>query len=153
MNIYIFDLDDCIFMHNNKKINYNAIQYNPTLDQLLSLLNGPKYIYTNGTYDHANEIINNMGILNHFAKIYSRDTLKNMKPDLYSFVEVQIDILSHYPLNNKFNFFFYDDQLINLRTANNLGWITFWIHPKHYEKYNYSFIHSSYPTIQEALYY
>ena len=33
MNIYIFDLDDCIFMHNNKKINYNAIQYNPTLDQ------------------------------------------------------------------------------------------------------------------------
>ena len=52
MNIYVFDLDDTCILHRNQKVNYETIKYNKNIDFFLSSLNGPKYIYTNGTYGH-----------------------------------------------------------------------------------------------------
>ena len=80
MNIYIFDLDDTIIIHrNHQKVHYETIQYDKQIDLFLSSLNGPKYIYTNGTYDHANAVLDKMEISHHFQIIYARDTLNHRK--------------------------------------------------------------------------
>jgi HAD superfamily hydrolase (TIGR01509 family) len=143
MDIYIFDLDDTIIMHNNAKIIYENIRYDPTIDAFLSSLKGPKYIYTNGTYGHANAVLDQMGISCHFELIYARDTLDYMKPDPKSFLQVQKDVLDRENITTSYKIHFYDDQLNNLNTAFQLGWNTIWIHPRYKEKYKYYFVNLS----------
>ena len=92
--VHIFDLDDCIIMHNDKEVRYDKIIENRFLTYHLNLCGDRKYIYTNGTYGHANEVLNKMNIENQFKKIYSRDTINTMKPDIKSALDVQSDIIS-----------------------------------------------------------
>ncbi len=141
MNIYIFDLDDTILMHNQFKngIDYNLIQYNPQIDNYLSSLKGTKYIYTNGTYGHADKTLQMMKIDHHFDVIYARDTLDFMKPEYSSFKQVYIDVLkqNNLSLYDPHTVYFYDDLLANLKTAHEIGWKTIWIHSNHWKKYDY----------------
>jgi len=148
---YIFDLDDTLILHNNKPINYDLINDNSILKKQISTLNSPCYIYTNGTGGHAITILENMNLISIFDKIYSRDTMPYMKPDIKSFNDVQDDISYRY--SDKKIFYFFDDLLDNLKTASELGWITFWINPNYVEGINYSFINGSFPTITDCLNY
>ena len=148
--ILIFDLDDTIIMHYNKKVNYKNIKENQFLTYHLNLCQGEKYIYTNGTYEHANTVLNNMNIINQFKKIYSRDTINTMKPDIQSAKDIQKDIINiEKSINNQYIFF--DDQLINLKAAKKLGWKTIWIHKDHYLSYKYPFVDKSFSNIINAL--
>lgn len=140
MNIYVFDLDDTIIMHHNRKVNYETIKCNKNIDFFLSSLNGPKYIYTNGTYGHANTVLDKMGISHHFELIYARDTLDYMKPNPKSFIQVHDDIIYRENITQEYNIHFYDDLLENLNTAHNIGWKTIWVNPHYKEKYKYYFI-------------
>tara|TARA_Y100001936_G_C15960613_1_gene605373 strand:- start:560 stop:1027 length:468 start_codon:yes stop_codon:yes gene_type:complete len=147
---YIFDLDDTLIMHNNGiPIEYEMIQSDTKLNFLLSKCNGECYIYTNGTGGHALECIERMNIKGNFTKIYSRDTIPFMKPDFRSFKSVHNDIYR----NTHDTFFLFDDQLINLKIAASLGWITFWIHPEYLKAKDYPFIKMAFPNIYDCLAY
>ena len=148
--ILIFDLDDTIIMHNNKRIKYNTIKENPFLTYHLNQCEGEKYIYTNATYGHANIILNNMNILKQFKKIYSRDTINTMKPDIKSAIDIQRDIVNIEKTNEN-EYIFFDDQLVNLESAKNLGWKTIWINKDHYLSYKYPYVDKSYSNVINAL--
>ena len=154
MIYYLFDLDDCIVIHPPNTQNKNMYDLIPD-DTLKNLFNNLKYksfIYTNGTYGHAELVLNNME-LDNFKKIYARDTIPFMKPHLKSFDFVQKNILYSDYNNDKNNkFIFFEDTLVNLEAAKKLGWITIWIHPNFNKKYLYNFVDYSFPNIYEALY-
>ena len=152
MNIYIFDLDDTILMHNQFKngIDYNIIQYNPQIDNYLSSLRGRKYIYTNGTYGHGEYGLNAMKCKDSFQKIYGRDTIPYMKPDFKSFNYVNNDILYNHNLSDKRIFF--DDLQENLKTAHNIGWETVWIHTQANNNIKPDYIDHAYTNVIDALY-
>jgi putative hydrolase of the HAD superfamily len=147
---YIFDLDDTIIMHNGRSVNYNLMDENPLLTYYLKQCKGPKYIYTNGTYSHADTVLKRMNLSDEFEKIYSRDTIYLMKPSLSSAVSVQRDITFHNnDQNNKYIFF--DDLLSNLEMGKKLGWKTIWIHPDFHKKIMYNYVDKAYPDLVTAL--
>ena len=148
---YIFDLDDTLIIHNNTHINYNLISEDHLLTQLLHKCRGPRYIYTNGTGDHALAVLDQMNIKHHFDKIYSRDTIPYMKPDERSFNDVQNDISYRYPISK--TIFFFDDRLENLKAAFQMGWFTFWIHPNYLLGNQYDIVTMSFSTIKDCLTY
>ena len=92
MNHYIFDLDDTVLVHRND-INYTLIRENPELSHYLDKCKGDRYIYTNGNFSHANEVLERMNLTEKFKKVYSRDTLPEMKPSFHAGFMVQQDIL------------------------------------------------------------
>ena len=149
---HVFDLDDTLIIHNkNMNINYNLISEDNLLTQLLNKCRGPRYIYTNGTGGHALAVLDKMNIKNNFDKIYSRDTIPYMKPDNRSFNDVQNDISYRYPVSK--TIFFFDDRLENLKTAFQMGWFTFWIHPNYLLGNQYDFVTMSFSTIKDCLTY
>ena len=149
---YIFDLDDTLIIHQKGvPINYDMIIEDNLLKKLLDNCNAECYIYTNGTFNHAFDIIKSMNIINTFFKIYSRDTLSYMKPDMRSFNSVQNDIQIIYPKENII--YFFDDLLENCETAKSLGWTTFWINPNYLYKHHYDFVDYAFKNIKDALIY
>jgi len=152
MIIYIFDLDDCLIKHRfNKEINYNNIKKNEILNDLLNHCKcHEKYIFTNGTKDHANLILNNMNIINNFNNIFSRNDMKPfMKPNIESYLYVLNNINRSSNFNNHHNYYFFDDQLENLRISKNFNWVTIWIHYNFLNKPEY--VDYSFPNIYQAL--
>ena len=148
---YVFDLDDTIVMHYTGRAKpYNEINEDKNLSLLLEKCNGPRYIYTNGTGGHAIEVIKRMKQIHLFDKIYSRDTIPYMKPDLRSFNSIHDDISQRYP--GKHKVFFFDDLLENLKIAKSIGWITFWINPNSSKGYP-SFVDGGFTTLEECLVY
>ena len=146
MKVFIFDLDDTIIYYPNNIVNYDNIKFDPNLFNLLEKLNSPKIIYTNGTYGHAEVVLNNMKLNSLFNKIYARDTIPLMKPHINSFKYVEKDIKNHINKNNEY--YFFDDRLDNLMTAKSLGWVTIFINLKFIDKplyvdHSFSNIHSA----------
>lgn len=153
MKHYLIDLDDTLFVHGNqRKIDYSNIQSDPTLIKLLDNIQYPKYIYTNATFGHANVVLNKMNIDEKFSKIYSRDTIPYMKPNINSAISLENNI--NYQNNNETNtFYFFDDLLENLLMGKKRNWKTIWISPNYREINNYNFIDYSFPNIKMAINY
>jgi len=146
MKVFIFDLDDTIIYYPNNIVNYDNIKFDPNLFNLLEKLNSTKIIYTNGTYGHAEVVLNNMKLNSLFNKIYARDTIPLMKPHINSFKYVEKDIKNHINKNNEY--YFFDDRLDNLMTAKSLGWVTIFINLNFIDKplyvdHSFSNIHSA----------
>ena len=148
MKIFIFDIDDTIYVH-DKKLDYNNIKQDNILINLLYYCPYPKYVYTNATYGHADEILKKMKISNNFIKIYSRDNIPSMKPDINSAIALENDISLKY--NEKNQYYFFDDLLENLKSVKKRGWITIWISPLFNTKGNFPFIDFAFPDIKTAL--
>tara|TARA_Y100001958_G_C21224551_1_gene549949 strand:- start:371 stop:850 length:480 start_codon:yes stop_codon:yes gene_type:complete len=142
----VFDLDNTIIIHNNN-INYDKITENKKLTEIFKNIKYPIYIYTNGTFNHAKKVLINMNILQYFDKIYSRDTLPYMKPDIKSFQIVNNDILNRYNDNNNIIYFF-DDLLENHKTSYSLNWKNYYINTNYQTNY---FIINSYNNITDCL--
>ena len=149
MKIYIFDLDDTIIYHPFGIVNYNKIKMDKNLSKILNYLNSPKFIYSNGTYGHVKEVLNNMGLSNTFNKIYARDIIPYMKPYVESFKYIEQDIKKYY--NNRNKYYFFDDILDNLKTAKSRGWITIWVNIKFIEPPYY--VDYSFPNVHTAILY
>lgn len=150
MKIYLFDMDDTIYIH-NQVLNYNNIKENKNLSYLLYYCPYPKYIYTNATYDHADIILQKMNLSNRFKKIYSRDNIPSMKPDINSIIAIENDIQKKY--NEKNEYCFFDDLLANLKSAKEKKWITIWISPLYKYSNNYNYIDFAFPDLETALIY
>lgn len=148
MKIYLFDMDDTIYMHNRPLV-YDNIKEDKDLSALLYYCPYPKYIYTNATFGHADIILQRMKLSKRFKKIYSRDNIPSMKPDINSAIALEKDILREYNDNNEYVFF--DDLLVNLKTAKERTWTTIWISPLYKNKNNYPFIDYAFPDLKTAL--
>tara|TARA_B100001115_G_C15677929_1_gene327650 strand:- start:168 stop:650 length:483 start_codon:yes stop_codon:yes gene_type:complete len=149
---YVFDLDDTLIIHKKGvQLNYNDIKVDNTLQKLLWNCRGECYIYTNGTFGHAHAVIRKMDIRKYFFKIYSRDTLPYMKPDMRSFITVKNDINSIYQEDNII--YFFDDLLENCKEAKGHGWITFWINPGFLSGHQYEYVDYAFKNIKDALIY
>ena len=97
--VLIFDLDDTLLMSNEYN-NYNDINFNKKLYDLLNLYNYDKYIYTNGTMGHAKNSIPKLLKDINIKYIYARDTIPSMKPQFSSFNHVNNDIFYKYRYKN-----------------------------------------------------
>ena len=151
MIYFIFDLDDTIIIHPPNPDKMYNIKSDKCLINLFKSLKYKSYIFTNGTYGHADIVLDKMKLLN-FNKVYARDTIPYMKPDIRSFLFVEKNILySNYNKDETNTFVFFDDLLNNLFAAKKKGWITIWIHPRFNTKKLYNFIDYSYPNIYDAL--
>ena len=149
---HVFDLDDTLIIHQNRLLlNYNNIQVDNDLKNLLNKCDGECYIYTNGTASHAYTIIKKMDIIKCFHKIYSRDTLPFMKPDMRSFITVKNDIKNIYQNIDKI--YFFDDLLENCKEAKKNGWTTFWINSDFLNGHQYDFIDYAFKDIKICLKY
>ena len=149
---YVFDLDDTLIIHQKGvPINYDMIIEDKILKNLLENCRSECYIYTNGTFNHAHSVIRKLNLKNYFFKIYSRDTLPYMKPDMRSFNSVQNDIQKIYPGENQI--YFFDDLLENCKGAKSLGWTTFWINPNFLSGHQYEFVDYAFKNIKDALIY
>ena len=125
------------------------MQPDTTLHTLINKLDTKElYIYTNGTYGHAELCLKKIKLFNKF-QIFARDTIPSMKPYISSYYHVQKQIVKDKYYNNKIIFF--DDNYENLQSAKRIGWITVWIHPKFIEKQKY--MDYSFPNIYHALLY
>ena len=154
---YIFDLDDTLLVHRNN-INYALLRENHELSHYLSQCKGKRYIYTNGTFGHAEEILSRMNITHLFEKVFARDTLPVMKPSFKAGFMVQKDILKDrfesganvYEVHED-RFIFFDDIPHNHEPVKNLGWKTVWIHPKYEGSHIYRYVDHAYPSLIDAL--
>lgn len=155
MKHYLIDLDDTIFIHMDKRrIDYNSIQMDDKLIQLLDSIPCLKYIYTNATFGHANVVLNQMGIHDKFKKVYSRDTMPLMKPHINSAIDVENNI-RYWGNNSQQNhsFYFFDDLLDNLSMGKQRDWTTIWISPLYQNSDKYNFVDYAFPDIKSALAY
>tara|TARA_E500000178_G_C16786891_1_gene646214 strand:- start:75 stop:557 length:483 start_codon:yes stop_codon:yes gene_type:complete len=148
---FVFDLDDTLIIHNKHVPMEVYVQEDKELSNLLNLCKGECYIYTNGTLGHAMNVINKMNIKDVFHKVYSRDNIPYMKPNIKSFQSIQDDL--NYIHNHDGVIFFFDDLLENLETAKSLGWVTFWINPKYKNSPKHSFVDYSFRDIKTCLKY
>ena len=114
--IYVFDLDDTLVIHRNHKVDYDHMKYDETLDKLLKDLGKDnKFIYTNGTYDHAEICLEKIGLKSRFKRTFARDTLPMMKPYVSSFYHVQTQIKYNDSKNMNKEIVFFDDNYENLQ--------------------------------------
>jgi len=146
----VFDIDDTIYVHKSEQMNYSSIRPDYQLKSQLQRLRYPKFVLTNATYDHANVIINKLGIEDEFEKVYSRDNIPQMKPSPYCYDSVENDILHTLALSDN-EFIFFDDLLVNLEVAKSRGWSTIWISPKYINSYKYPYVDKGFSTLKDAL--
>ena len=148
---FVFDIDDTIYVHKSQQMDYHKIRPDYQLKSQLQRITHPKYVLTNATFDHANVIVNKMGIDDEFEKIYSRDNIPEMKPSPYCYRSVSIDISDSLFGQTVNEYIFFDDLLSNLEGANGQGWKTVWISPDYLQSYKYPFVNKAFPTLKDAL--
>jgi FMN phosphatase YigB (HAD superfamily) len=121
--VLIFDLDDTLIFHRND-VNYQYIFKNYELCHYLNGIKYPKYIFTNGTISHAEVVLKKMDIYDKFDKIYARDTINDMKPNMNAYMKVNNDIVMKYP-NHKI--IFLDDNIDNINASLDMNWTPVYI--------------------------
>ena len=146
----VFDIDATIYVHRTTLMNYSTIRHDYQLKSQLQRIQYPKFILTNATFDHANLILNKLGIEDEFKKVYSRDNIPQMKPYPICYDAVEEDICVTLKNNNN-EYIFFDDLLVNLESAKDKGWRTVWISPNYIESYKYPYVDKAFPTLKDAL--
>jgi len=131
-------------------MDYSTIRHDYQLKSQLQRIPYPRFVLTNATFDHANLILNKLGIEDEFKKVYSRDTIPRMKPApaCYDSVEEDISVTLR---NNNNEYIFFDDLLVNLESAKDKGWKTIWISPNYIESYKYPYVDKGFSTLKYAL--
>ena len=146
----IIDIDDTLYVHKSPLMDYHKIRPDYQLKHQLQRISYPKFILTNAMYEHANIIVNKMGVEDEFKKIYARDNMPIMKPSMDCYLSVRNDIFKELG-NTVSGYVFFDDLLDNLKGASQLGWRTIWISPRYKEAHNYPFVITAFPTLKDAL--
>ena len=90
----IIDIDDTLYVHKSSLMDYHKIRPDYQLKHQLQIISYPKFILTNAMYEHANIIVNKMGVEDEFKKIYARDNMPNMKPSMDCYLRVSEMIYS-----------------------------------------------------------
>ena len=156
MNVcLVIDIDDTLYVHKSGPSRLGFMDYYNILPDIdlsneIKRIKLPKYILTNATFGHANEILNKMDLDEEFNKIYARNNMPISKPHKECYERVQLDIMKD--LNKQVDeYLFFDDLLENLKGAREQGWIPIWISPNYKEAYKYSFVYRAFRSLIEAL--
>ena len=107
-------------------VDFNDLGIDYELKSQLSKINGQKYIYTNASLKHAENILKSMGIFEEFEIIFDiKDSNYIAKPDYRSYDMMK----DKFGLNdnNICRSIFFEDTAKNLKPANELGISTVWI--------------------------
>lgn len=112
------------FLHDVHDINaHELLEKDDALDHALSRLPGRKVIHTNGIREHAEHILETLGVLHHFERIYdirfNNYIPKPSKETLALLIEAESSIPERTLV--------VDDMLDNLAVAAELGCKTVWI--------------------------
>tara|TARA_B110001469_G_C9526407_1_gene261847 strand:- start:375 stop:860 length:486 start_codon:yes stop_codon:yes gene_type:complete len=137
MKIFIFDLDNTLLYKPYK--NYDDIKKDTIIYNLLSSFSYQLYIYSNATIGHVDKSLIQLGLQDLFINKFARDTIPKMKPYIESYKYVNTAVLFNsvnldYNYTDDINIYFFDDLLVNLKTAKLCGWVTIWINPSKYMK-------------------
>jgi putative hydrolase of the HAD superfamily len=108
---YIFDID------------YAALKHDLALREVLAMLPGRKFIFTNSPHTHAQKVLDNLGIAGLFAGVFdltAADLISKPDPAPYAKMLAQFSINPHAAL-------FIDDVARNLVPAHQLGVTTVYL--------------------------
>ena len=107
-------------------IDLSAIIKNQDLNVALQKLKGEKYIFTNGSFKHAENVLNQLGIKDNFKSIHSIETCNYIpKPSQKAYdMVIKTEQIS---IDKSIMF---EDTLWNLKTAKKLGMATVLISTK-----------------------
>jgi putative hydrolase of the HAD superfamily len=106
-------------------IELKTLHPNPKLNKALSKLSGRKIIYTNGTVDHAERILNKLTIRHHFEEIFDiigSNYIPKPFPEPYSM------LVKNYKIKTS-RAVMVEDLVRNLLPAAALGITTVWVRP------------------------
>ena len=105
------------FVHD---IDVSVLPPNPMLSDALAALPGRKFIFTNGTVAHAERVMTQIGVAEHFEDIFdivAADYVPKPNPDIYP------TMLARFGLDAECSAFF-EDMARNLTPAHRLGMTT-----------------------------
>jgi putative hydrolase of the HAD superfamily len=150
---FVFDLDLTLYNEKecteskNQKVYYNSFKTKPFLNQLLEAIPYKKFILTNATFAHAEDVLARLGIDKHFSKILSTDMVEGaLKPS----IPIYLSAMKEFGLKPNDNIFFFEDQPDNLHTAKTqFGWTTILLTDRKMKKPKY--IDYIFPKIEDAL--
>lgn len=120
------NIDPDPFLDYVHDVEFDDLHIDHDLKDLLGKINGQKFIYTNASYNHAQNILKSMGIFEEFEIIFDiKDANYIAKPDFKSY-----DMMKEkFGLNNNNinRSIFFEDTAKNLKPASELGMGTVWI--------------------------
>lgn len=124
MKLHNLEPDEFLdFVHD---IDITPLSPNPELSVVLDSLPGKKYIFTNGTHQHAERVSDRIGVLEHFEGIFDIRAAEYVpKPNR----EVYHKLVSSFGINPEQTIYF-DDIARNLLPAHEMGMTTVWLKPK-----------------------
>jgi len=129
---YVFDLDFTLYSKGeftqteNAEIFYNSFKFKPFLKHLFESIKHKKYIFTNGSLLHAENVLERMHLTDVISNIVSFDMIDVYKPDprIYDYA------IKKFEIHKKDTIIFFEDNLENLEVAKRVyNWITVLITP------------------------
>lgn len=121
----VYDVDPKEFLDFVHDIDVSSVLPDHALDEALSRLEGRKVIYTNGSHQHAVNVLGSLGITHHFSDIYDivfADYIPKPNKSAYE------HILDKSGIDPKESVMF-EDLPQNLEAAHVLGMTTVWVRP------------------------
>jgi len=111
------------FLAHVHEIDHSPVPADPHLDAALGRLEGPKFVFTNASRQHAERVMERVGVSHHFEGIYDIIAADyRPKPDPAPYREA-LDAFGLAPGGTAF----FDDIPKNLEPAHALGMTTVWI--------------------------
>ena len=120
------NIDPDPFLDYVHDVEFDDLHIDYELKDLLGKINGQKLIYTNASYNHAQNILKSMGVFEEFEIIFDiKDANYIAKPNYKSYNMMK----DKFGLNNNNidRSIFFEDTAKNLKPASELGMSTVWI--------------------------
>ena len=114
---YVFDLDYTLYSKSDvndtgsDKDFYESFKPKQFMNHLLDRLDGNNYIFTNGNWQHAIDVIKKMELAWNFKEVQSTDMVDNrLKPDPYVYKEA----IKKFKILKNETVYFFEDTVENL---------------------------------------
>ena len=112
-----YDIDPQKFMDFVHSIDLKGFRPDPEIDAAITALPGKKVIFTNGTKDHASQILEAMALSHHFEGIYDifdANHRPKPEPDIYH------EVVGRFGINTE-TAVMIEDMAVNLKPAAKMG--------------------------------
>lgn len=151
---FVYDLDLTLYSDNDytdsedENIFYNSFKRKPFLKEILQSIPHPKYILTNASKDHAEDVLKRMGIAKCFKNIMSSDMFDLYKPAIQTY-KVAINL---FKIKDTDRIFYFEDLAENLKPAkDNYNWTTIWLTKNTTNKRKPKYVDYKFSSIEEAM--
>ena len=151
---FIFDLDYTLYSANDlietdtSHIYYNSFTPKNFMKHLLTQIPYDKFIFTNGSFSHAEIVLDKLSIKNQFNDVLSTDMVFNrLKPEIIMYEAA----IQKFDIKKNEDVFFFEDSDDNLKIAKNkFNWNTILISPVSIGR-KPKYVDYIFKTIEEAL--